>query len=86
MCITQQLDGTFYRCLLSPLYPWYSLILNFIDVFGLDDIPINKSVVLKAPTAIVSRPAFPFMPSNVCFIKLDASTFGTYKLRLVIFS
>jgi hypothetical protein len=84
MYISQLLDGILCRFLLSPFDLCCSLTLKFVDFF-LDDLSIDKNVVLKSHSDIVSGPIFTFMSSSVYFMKLGSQIFGAYIYNFYIF-
>lgn len=53
--------------------------------FYLDGMSKGESWILKLPTVIVSGTVWPFVFVNICFIKLEAPTFGAYVLMLDLF-
>jgi hypothetical protein len=86
----QLLDGIFCSYLLNPFdlvsfNSDVSFIFSFL-FFGLDDLSIGENGVLKSPTVIVLGSTYPFMSSNICFMKLGAPTFCAYIFTFVISS
>jgi hypothetical protein len=56
---------------------------EFVDFFARNDLLIDESGVLKAPTVIISRPICTFISSRVCLMKLSAPMFDAYKFTII---
>ena len=53
-------------------------------IFGLDDLSIAVSGMLKSPTITVLLSSSPFMFANICFIYHGAPILGAYIFAIVI--
>jgi hypothetical protein len=72
--------------LLSPFDLRYHLILKFLDFFGLHNLCIGDSRVLKSPTTIVLGSICALKSNSVCLMTLGTLTMDAYKLTIIISS
>lgn len=59
-------------------------VVDFFFYFGLNDLSIGESGILKAPTITVLAFICDFMSNTVCFMKLGVYMFGAFMLTIVI--